>query len=93
MTHKEVLNELKEVRAINTSGKEDKYTVDSFVKISNESLDKAIEALENQKTGHWIYIGNSQITGLKIVECSECGNRTYGSGKFCPNCGAKMKGE
>lgn len=51
------------------------------------------EALEIQNTGHWIYIGNSEITGLKIVECSECGKRTYGSGKFCPNCGAKMEGE
>ena len=42
------------------------------------------------KTGHWIYIGNSEVNGLKIVKCSECGKRTYGSGKYCPNCGVKM---
>ena len=43
-----------------------------------------------EKTGRWIYICNSEVNGLKIVKCSECGKRTYGSGNYCPNCGAKM---
>ena len=42
------------------------------------------------KTGYWIYIGNSEVNGLKICECDVCGKRTYGSHAFCPNCGAKM---
>lgn len=46
--------------------------------------------LQEPKTGRWIYIRNSEVNGLKIVECSECGKRTYGSGNYCPNCGAKM---
>ena len=51
----------------------------------------AIKALEQEpKTGHWIYICNSEVNGLKIVKCSECSKRTYGSGKYCPNCGTKM---
>ena len=53
---------------------------------------KLLMALLEQepKTGHWIYICNSEVNWLKVVECSECGKRTYGSGKYCPNCGAKM---
>lgn len=46
MTTKKALKELKKVRAINGDKKENKYIFNSFVKISNESLDKAIEALE-----------------------------------------------
>ena len=46
---------------------------------------------EEPRKGHWIYIRNSEVNGLKIVKCSECGKRTYGSGKYCPNCGADMR--
>ena len=49
--------------------------------------------VQEPKTGHWIYIRNSEVNGLKIVECSECGKRTYGSGNYCPNCGARMRGD
>ena len=38
-----------------------------------------------QKTGRWIFNG--------YYECSECGKTTYNDTyKYCPNCGAKMKG-
>lgn len=43
--------------------------------------------------GEWIYIGQSEATGLKICKCSECHKRTYGSLDFCGNCGADMRGE
>ena len=52
---------------------------------------KDYKRLLEPKTGHWTYICNSEVNGLKIVECSECGKRTYGSGNYCPNCGAKME--
>jgi len=55
-----------------------------------ESFKAAIQALEEQKTGHWIYICNSEVNGLKICECSYCHKRTYGSTVFCPNCGCRM---
>ena len=45
------------------------------------------------KVGKWIYIGNSEVNGLKICKCSNCEKKTYGSHKFCPNCGAKMEVE
>lgn len=50
-----------------------------------------LPSVSTEKTGHWIYICNSEVNGLKIVKCSECGKRTYGSGKYCPNCGARMR--
>ena len=54
-----------------------------------EALNKAIEALENQKTGNWIEYKTDKLNFL----CSKChffSNKNY---KYCPNCGAKMKGE
>lgn len=63
------------------------YSMNDDVAIIRKAL------YENRKTGHWIYIKNCVVNGLKIVECSECNKRTYGSGKYCPNCGAKMEGE
>lgn len=55
----------------------------------------AIKALEEPKTGHWIY----ELEDWNKWTCSECGwsMRTdvhvklgY---KYCPNCGARMEGE
>ena len=56
-----------------------------------EALNLGIKALENQKVGHWTYIKNSSINGLKVCECSNCNKRTYGSHNYCSNCGAKME--
>lgn len=53
-----------------------------------ESFNKAIEALENQKTGHWISKPN--IYG--VVYCSECDYELHTNNtNYCPNCGAKME--
>ena len=64
---------------------------------SNGQRDLIIKFIEDSpsvqpqpKTGHWIFIGNSDVNGLKICECDVCGKRTYGSHNFCPNCGIKM---
>lgn len=40
--------------------------------------------------GEWIYIGQSQ-KGLKVVECTNCHKRQYGSLNYCGNCGADMR--
>ena len=72
-----------------------------------ESLEMAITALENQKTGHWITKeGKEQgydIAGVKTwyiqIMCNECGfiktaiEGHTGQYHYCPNCGAKMEGE
>ena len=61
-----------------------------------ESLEMAIEALENQKTGHWIelwYAGNDNYD----FKCSECNHSDIHSKivkvPYCWYCGAKMEGE
>lgn len=63
----------------------------------DDSIDMAIEALENQKIGHWIKKDVGKVTTYK---CSECGrfimtDTGYDVTKDYPycNCGAKMEGE
>ena len=53
----------------------------------DDSIDMAIEALENQKTGHWVEVD------LDVYECSECheGESILTKDNYCPNCGAKME--
>ena len=40
-----------------------------------------------QSVGEWIQIG------LQNPKCSLCRSYNYEKSNFCPNCGAKMKGE
>ena len=62
-----------------------------------EAVKMGREALENQKTGHWI-IYRLVPNGYDHIKCSVCGqfwsvsehNKVF---KYCFNCGAKMKGE
>lgn len=58
------------------------------------SLRMAEEALEKQKTGHWIDVTNGR-GGHKCDNCHEYAP-SYQSGdeyltKYCPECGAKMQ--
>ena len=69
--------------------------------IKKPILTMGIEALENQKTGHWINRHNiyaNRTFDTKV--CSECqyeysydAETGISNANFCPNCGAKMKGE
>ena len=64
-----------------------------------KALEMGIEALENQKTGHWIE--QEGYDGDTYYDCSECGESfcliegtpTDNLYNYCPNCGAKMEGE
>ena len=70
-----------------------------------DALDIAIEALNQQKEGHWIMPVQDDGMSDPIyyqIRCSECGFdldpqtwhmelHQYGADKYCPNCGAKMK--
>lgn len=61
-----------------------------------EALENAIEVFENQKTGHWVVY--SELTeeweGTKKYACDKCGEKVgVFKSNYCPNCGAKMKGE
>ena len=69
------------------------------------AFNMAIEALNQQKEGHWIMPVQDDGMSDPIyyqVRCSECGFdldpqtwhmelHQYGADKYCPNCGAKMK--
>lgn len=52
-----------------------------------EAVKMGREALENQKTGHWIDKGSLSC------RCSVCGCKSGKETRFCPYCGAKMEGE
>ena len=56
-----------------------------------------------QKTGHWIEVAKYS-DGKHEIECSECESHIFDRGhansyvvkekyKYCPRCGAKMKGD
>ena len=65
-----------------------------------------IEGYRKQSVGEWIWNPNGMDWGLGAWECSSCRCRNdnlpmdkninpmrWAGAKFCPNCGAKMKGE
>ena len=65
-----------------------------------ESYREYIEQLPStDHTGHWIdrteeHGDSIGIYPWEVFKCSECGHLTAGNEfKFCPNCGADMRGE
>ena len=58
-----------------------------------ESINAAVKALEEPKTGHWI---DDVRLGYHVSVCSNCNWRGHGDNcliykpKYCPNCGARM---
>ena len=59
-----------------------------------EAYNRAIEALENQKTGHWIVYAEltGEWEGTKKYACDKCGEKVgVFKSKYCPNCGARME--
>jgi len=47
----------------------------------------SIETPPERKRGHWV------ARGENTIECSECGMLRAIRSKFCPDCGADMRGE
>lgn len=45
------------------------------------------------KEGEWIPIIHASIKGVETVNCSNCGATGHLIFNYCPNCGARMKGE
>ena len=69
--------------------------------IENEVINKLPSVQPERKTGHWVEIGDEPYDEW---ECDVCGFVIDGSGcidpeeyrdvyRFCPNCGADMRGE
>lgn len=60
-----------------------------------DACEMAIEALEQQKEGHWIKV-NDDVNKIHYKECSCCGVKISFNLPFldyCPKCGAKMESE
>ena len=74
------------------------YKIDDSATLSSRDVVDVdeIEALPpvtpTREHGEWNLVSINDMA-LKIYRCSVCGNKTYGSTNFCPNCGADMKGE
>lgn len=75
-----------------------------YTKNTNIPIDEVIQVIKdvpsnNQKTGRWIE--KDGYDGDTYYDCSECGESfcliegtpTDNLYNYCPNCGAKMKGE
>ena len=46
--------------------------------------------------GKWIDVNDGKWNTIEVLKCSVCGeidNRMYKTDKFCPNCGANMRGD
>ena len=98
MTNQEAIENL---RGILTEATEYENAVCYVTGEDREPLEMAIEALENQKTGHWIKYGCPRC-GEQHYKCTSCGYYiNFGQWgefytkefKYCPNCCAKMEGE
>ena len=93
MTDKEAIEELK--------ARKEHYEMGDGCEFLVEALNKGIEALENQKTGHWInqHVLYANAT-IDFKVCSECryefsydAETGVSDANYCPNCGAKMEGD
>ena len=83
MTREEAIKEVKYIR--------ESFAVNEF---SDEAMGMAIEALKEQKTGKWI----KKHGIINCSNCKQCGwsesfEATVHRFKYCPNCGADMRGE
>ena len=78
--------------------KELKYIKESFAvnEFSDEAMDMAIEALQEQKTGKWIHgVYTSGTEYRRCINCfAEIEEVFFGfeyAVNYCPHCGAKME--
>ena len=83
-------------QAVRRAGEDRTYHEDEI----REAKNMAIKALAQEpKTGHWIVASDGYGDNAYICECSECKDTVWvykdadRKWNYCPNCGAKMKGE
>ena len=63
-----------------------------------EAIEMAIQALESQKTAHFIGFENPNYSPFDndifnpkvLLKCSECGNAILSMFAYCPMCGRKL---
>lgn len=57
--------------------------------VYKDDIDNA-PTIESKRTGHWI-VGEYDTVRGYWATCSSCGHISFGGGKFCRECGARMK--
>ena len=59
------------------------------------TLPSAVMLPSAQRTGRWIFETLDGIPGYRptVMFCSKCGRVSIADYSYCPNCGARMKGE
>lgn len=55
--------------------------------------EKELTAQPEQRTGKWIIEGTITTVRGYWAKCSACGHTSFGGGRFCKDCGAKMEGD
>ena len=68
--------------------------IDAGINIAIGKVCDAPTIEPKQKTGKWMFDEERGATGIYAI-CSACDESIYQTGdfKYCPNCGAYMKGE
>lgn len=69
----------------------DSLDADEDERLTMESLDAAIEALQERKTAMWMP-DEISCTGF-ICSNPDCWKKEFRTLPYCPNCGARMEGE
>ena len=62
---------------------------------TSEKYADAIKELPTaERTGKWIFNLKGSLSNMRIVGlCNKCGEHGFPQMKYCPSCGARMKGE
>ena len=76
------------------------FCAERWIPLNIDAVNMQPTIQPEQYEGHWI-LYDKRFPWSKDYKCSECGNYINLSGinggrgdaKYCPNCGAKMKGE
>lgn len=82
MTNREAIEHLKNINSRYPCSLDSTFR-DECEKIA---INRAIKALEARPQGEWIFRKNG------YYNCSKCGEVERAEKKFCPNCGADMRG-
>lgn len=88
MTREEIIKWLESLKA--EIGKVEHRTLWHY----DEVIDVAIEAPQDRQHGEWEEYTDCEGK-TRTITCSECGweEHSWIDTNYCPNCGAKMKGE
>ena len=66
-----------------------RFDYDALITICSKKLKNLPSVQSKQKTGHWVCLDDDELA----YGCSACRSVSLFESKYCPNCGAYMKGE